>query len=365
MLINVTYTLTALLALWSLLCLLRRRFPEQPGEQVRFRQPLGMAIFCAVLQGIMTLLTLGSAWGDNVGLMVFALVMQLICAVLVTEMCLHVLCITETGFTVRTFFGRVHDVPWAEIEHGVGGRGGIDCIVTAQGRFYVDFPPPMGELLLEALNQARTGTGTGLRMADGKKAYGQLPIRAASFDPFSGHVRDWGGMVFAYVLVLALGLGMLGLCGYKAFTPISEENTQRMEVAFARWGYMDEERINLYDADGMAYRVSYNVEGMEPVKAACGTDTTFVAHVRLARPDDGPDYYRIFALTSADGSETYMSFEHSNAGERKTWLIVGGAFAAFTAFWVFYVARSIQVGRYPERYSRKTIRRYFKDGYVR
>ena len=68
---------------------------------------------------------------------------------------------------------------------------------------------------------------------------------------------------------------------------------------------------------------------------------------------------------SGNGGETYMSFEHSHAGERKTWLIVGGAFAAFTAFWVFYVARSIQVGRHPERYSRKTIRRYFKDGYVR
>lgn len=363
--IYTTYGLTAAMAAWSLLCLLRRRFPEQPGETERFRQPLGMAIFCAVLQGIMTLMTLGSAWGGNAGMMVFGLVMQLLCAVLVTEMCLHVICITETGFTVRTFFGRVHDVPWADVEYGVGGGAGIDCIVTMQGRFYVSFPPPTGELLLAALNDARTRAGTGLRMADGQKAYGQLPIRKATLDPFNGHVRDWGGVVLLYALVLVFALGMLGLCGYKAFTPITAENTQRMEVAFVRWGYVDEECINLYDAQGMQYRVSYNVAGMEPVKAACGTDTAFTAYVRLARPDDGPDYYRIFALTSADGSETYMSFGHSNAGEQKTWLMVGCVFAVLTVVWVVYVARSIQVGRHPERYSRRTIRRYFKDGYVR
>ena len=198
-----------------------------------------------------------------------------------------------------------------------------------------------------------------------ERGLGPLPVRKASLDPFDGHVQDWAGMLFAYALVLAVGLGMMGLCGYGAFTSITEANTQRVEVAFTHWGAKGADRINFYDAQGMAYRVSYNLAGMEPVKAACGTGATFAAHVRLARPDDGPDYYRVFALTSADGSETYMSFGHSNAAERKTWLTAGGIFAALTAVWVFYIVRSIQVGRHPDRYSRKTIRWYFKDGYVR
>ena len=109
MLINVTCTLTALLALWSFLCLCRRPLPRQPGEILRFTQPRSLAILCLVLHSVMAFFTVASAWAGVAWVAMMFAAFQGLTAVLVTETCHRAFIITETGFTVRTFFGRVHE----------------------------------------------------------------------------------------------------------------------------------------------------------------------------------------------------------------------------------------------------------------
>ena len=352
MLNQIVYALTAAMGLWSIVCLLRRRFDEQPGEVERFDWPFAMAAFCAVLQGIMTLMTLGSTLGREAAMILFALAMQGVACALVTEMSLHVIVVTDRGFTVRTFFGRVHEVRWEEIESATGGLHGMSSIATAQGRFYLNFMAEDNELITEELQKGR-------RLAGMKK----ILVKQSSLDPFNGHVADWQGIVAAYVIVGVLCVGILGLCIAGIVRPIPMEKTSEMTVSFRSWSDW-RDKLRFTGTDGEDYVVAAALDAMEPVKAACGTDTAYTVLARRVQPDHGDAYYRVFALTDAQGN-VYLTLEQAADKERQTWWAVGGIWVALSLVWTAYVARSVQVGRHPERYRNKTIRRYFKRGVVR
>ena len=350
MLNQIVYALTALMGLWSVLCLLRRRFDGQPGEVARFRWPFGMTAFCAVLQGIMTLMTLGAASGREAAMILFALAMQGGTCVLVTETSLHVFIVTESGFTVRTFFGRVHEGGWEQIASATGGRHGFSSISTSLGRFSLNIMEE-NELIAGALQEGRRKVGLP-----------QIPVKPSSLDPFDGHVQDWQGLVAAYVIVGALCVGILGLCIAGIVHPIPLEKTGEATVSFRSWSEW-RGRLRFAGTDGEDYVVNTALEAMEPVKAACGTGMTCTALVRRVQPDHGDAYYRVFALSDGNG-RVYLTLEQAAEKERQTWWAVGGIWIMLSLVWAAYVVRSVQVGRHPERYRKKTIHRYFRRGVV-
>lgn len=353
MLINVTCTLTALLALWSLLCLCRRPLPRQPGEILRFTQPRSLAILCLVLHGVMAFFTVASAWAGVAWVAAMFAAFQGLTAVLVTETCHRAFIITETGFTVRTFFGRVHEVALADVEFAFGHRDGMSCFVTAQRRYHLAFIQPVNAAISQVLQRGRRQAGLP-----------EIAIRRASLDPFDGHVPDWPGMLAAYAIVTAMCLVMLGVCVAAVIRPIPMEKTEERVVAFRTWSDWRDDDLRFTGADGEAYVVSTGVENMAPVRDACGTGAAFTVLVRYVQPNRGDAYWRVYALHGADGT-AYLPLEEAAAHERQTWGMVIVIWIVMSLVWAGYVLRSIQVGRHPERYSRRTIRRYFKDGYVR
>lgn len=349
--------LTAVQGLWCLLCLCRRDLPPQPGETKRFPWGGGFVALSLVLEVVMAAFVVGFALLGAGGVeMLFAL-FQLLATALVTEACLHVLVLTREGFVIRTHFGRVHTCRWEDVLSCSGdpqSAAGANSLQTKHGRFFLSFLPPTNMALLGMIRAERQ-----------KRGLGPLPIRRVSLDPFGGHVRDWQGLVAAYVLVGAMLLAAMGFMLVRFCTPIKAENTQRVTVSFSAWEERHDGRLDLFgQADGMTYRVAYNLGGMEAVKADCGTGAEYEAYIRRATPQHEADYYRVFALTGPDGTP-YMTFGHANAGERAEGLTILAFMGVGLAVWAFYVGRSIQVGRHPERYTDKIIRRYFKPGYVR
>lgn len=349
--------LTAVQGLWCLLCLCRRELPPQPGETARFPWGGGFVALSLVLEALMAAFVVGFALLGAGGVeMLFAL-FQLLATALVTEACLHEPVLTREGFVIRTHFGRVHTCLWEDVLSCSGdpqSAAGANSLQTTLGRFFLSFSPVGTQALLGNLRAERQ-----------KRGLGPLPIRRVSHDPFGGHVRDWQGLVAVYALVGAMLLAAMGFMLARFCTPITAENTQRVTVSFSAWEERHDGRLDLFgQADGMIYRVAYNLGGMEAVKTDCGTGAQYEAYVRRATPQHEADYYRIFALTGPDGTP-HMTFAHSNAGERAEGIKVLALMGAGLAVWSFYVGRSIQVGRHPERYTDKTIRRYFKAGYVK
>ncbi len=183
------------------------------------------------------------------------------------------------------------------------------------------------------------------------------------WDPFLGHVRGWQAMLFVYAMLSALLLAaMIGML-WQGLTPVTAADTERHTVSFEMWGTQGKmSQPNFYTAEGARYQVSYALDRMAPVKAACATGETFVAYVR---PDSDKRFYRVYSLTSEDGSEVYMAFEDANREKRADGLVMAGFFLVVLLLWNAFVFRSIQVARHPERYSRKTIEKYFKPGAVK
>ena len=356
MLTTIACMLAGLQVLWCLICLCRRDLPPQPGEMKRFPWGRGFVTVGMVLEVAMAVFAVGFAIAGAGGVALVFAVFQLLATAIVTEACLHILVLTKNGFVIRTHFGRVHTCAWDEALYCSGDpkeAGGATSLQTRDKRFCLSFAPHVNLALLGMIDAERQ-----------KRGLGPLPQRRASLDPFDGHVREWQGVLAVYALLFAVLLAATGFVLAALFTPVSPENTQRMTFSFSSWSETGQECLNLVgQEDGMTYRASCNAAGMEVVRKACGTGAQYEAYTRLARPDDEPDYYRIFALTGADGTP-YMTFEQSNAEERTEGLKILAYMGLGLAVMTFMFVRTIQVGRHPERYSQRTINRYFKRGYV-
>ena len=74
--------------------------------------------------------------------------------------------------------------------------------------------------------------------------------------------------------------------------------------------------------------------------------------------------YWVYTVTKSDG-EVLLTYEDAIREGMLVWYAVIVIAILFTLIWTWYVVRSIQIGRNPQKYSRKTILRYFQPDFVR
>ncbi|MGB7594733.1 MAG: hypothetical protein WBL80_04155 [Erysipelotrichaceae bacterium] len=93
----------------------------------------------------------------------------------------------------------------------------------------------------------------------------------------------------------------------------------------------------------------------------CDGKTVFDVYAMKYNADEGIPYYQVMSLKDQKGT-VFLTLENANAQSKSDeWMIylfVGGVFL----LWTMYVAGSIYVGRNPEKFSKKTIRLFFKEG---
>jgi len=194
----------------------------------------------------------------------------------------------------------------------------------------------------------------------------ELPaVRKTKGDIFNGNVQDVFGFMFAYISVGVLILVFAGFMAWEVFlTPCSVENTVEQQVSFesyaVEWGKIElvssEDRIYSFVIMGKNYDT-------ERIKALCDGKTVYTVYTKEITTDDGEDVYLVKAIKHEDSY--ILSFEESNASHRQEYWPLLLFPLGFALIWGVYVFFSIKVGRNPQKYSKKVIRLFFRDGYVK
>ncbi len=260
----------------------------------------------------------------------------------------------EEGFTHKNFLGIKRTYAYTEIT-GIRENNHEDILYLGRRRAMIDeFSVGRLDFLLMAKKRYRTLNG------------GQaIPeVKRKRKDLFNGHVDDAGGLIFVYVLIGVIFAGFLGfIVAYVYFMPPTAEKCEQVEVVFDRWDGNDT-TLFLHPEEGMDCRIR-DLDGsvdLEPIKAICDGQTSVMVYVDLVKPDDEEPFYAVKAL--AAGDNYLFSFEDAQRLHQKGGLPLVLFAVGLTLLWAVFVFFSIRVGRNPDRYSKKVIRLFFKDGYV-
>lgn len=190
-------------------------------------------------------------------------------------------------------------------------------------------------------------------------------IYKTKHDIFNGNVHDSGGFLFAYILVSVIAIGFLILTVYLTyFAPSTSSNTIEQSVSFVSCDIRKEEVV-LTSEDNQIYKICFIDEqfNAKEIQALCDGEKIVTTYSEEITPNDEENYYSVKALVYNDNY--LLSFDETNKLYRQeyTWLVIIAV--AMCLAWGAIVICSIIIGRNPKRFSKRIVRLFFKDGYVK
>ena len=197
------------------------------------------------------------------------------------------------------------------------------------------------------------------------KGYALPIIHKTKHDIFNGNVEDVFGFMFVYIMISVVIVAFaVFLVWYIYLTPSTVDNTVEQQVSFVSCITKDDE-IVLTSSDSKLYKIRFIGENFdtEKIKSICDSKTVFTTYSKEITPDDEENYYLIKAILNGD---TYLlSFEETNGWHQEEYWPLLFFPIIFAIVWGVYIAGSIIVGRNPKKFSKKVIKLFFKDGYVK
>lgn len=260
----------------------------------------------------------------------------------------------SSGFTAKNFLGIKGRFTYDQIT-GIKRNVNEIFLYVGKRRYMVDgIAVGGGEFLLFAAKQYRTlNNGSSIPMIQNSKR-----------DLFHGNVESPGEFLFVYILIGVVCVGFLIFVVCEVFVPSNPGNTIEQEVCFASC-QVKEDRICFRSVDRKLYKISFFDEeiDLQEMDRLCDGESLLTVYGKEYTPDDGEDYFEIKAIYHND--EEILSFSDTDRLHRQEYwpLVLMGLL--FCMIWGAYVAGSVIVGRNPQRYSKKTIKLFFKDGYVK
>ena len=182
------------------------------------------------------------------------------------------------------------------------------------------------------------------------------------YDVFDGHVSSPGEFLLIYVMIGAISIGAMIML-VVASTPKAIEDLTYKTLSFERYEVQDK-NLRLYAETEPYYIIPAYGELMtnpEVFTSAVANGATFVVGCEYYDEADTP-HYGIESIVGTDGI-VYLSMDDVHEYRWGEARIAIGVFGFLAVFWIAYVALSIYVGRHPNKFSRKTIRLFFRDGY--
>ena len=190
-------------------------------------------------------------------------------------------------------------------------------------------------------------------------------IHKTKHDIFNGNVEDVFGFMFAYIMISVVIVAFaIFLVWYIYFTPNTLDNTVEQQVTFTSCITKGDE-IVLTSSDNKLYKIRFMDDGFDltEIKAISDGKTVVTTYSKEVTPDDEENYYSIKAILHED---TYLlSFDQTNRWHQEEYWPLIFFPVIFAIVWGAYVAGSITVGRNPKKFSKKVIKLFFKDGYVK
>ena len=193
-----------------------------------------------------------------------------------------------------------------------------------------------------------------------------LPIiRKNKHDIFNGNVEDVFGFMFVYIMIGVFIIAFAIFLVWHIYgNPCTVDNTIEQKVSFTSCIAKDDE-IVLTSTDNKLYKIRFIGEGFDSdeIKSVCDGKTVVTTYSKEVTPDDADDYYAIKAIRYE--SAYLLSFDETNHLHQEEYWPLLFFPIVFAIVWGAYVAGSIIVGRNPKKYSKKVIKLFFKDGYVK
>lgn len=183
---------------------------------------------------------------------------------------------------------------------------------------------------------------------------------------FNGHVKEWEAVIATYVLLVIIALVAVGLAVYVVhFDTDTVDNTIKHTVKFISCEERYDGRIRLVTTNGDVYKIAYTDEqfNIENIKEYCDGKTSLVTYSKEAKPRKSEDYYSIKAIMH--NGEFILSFEDNDRLHKQEEKFYIGIAIGISVLMALFIVSSAIVARNPQKYSRKVVRLFFKDGYVK
>ncbi len=256
---------------------------------------------------------------------------------------------TDTEFTVRYFLGFRRTFRYEEIQ-AIRSRRGVTLRV--RGRTV-------------RIDELSVGTEEFLRLARKKyrTAHGGKPIPKApaeTWDPFNGHVDSPGEFLFLYALVEVLLIGTM-IFGMASMEPWPEKELTFYEGPLQ---VLEENTFSaLLLADSREIQVNDYLRSLMKQEAffqACRQGQVFTLGYRPLTDEGEIIGYEAELIRDGAGK----TWRTPKDGYHSDLVLLGGLLLGMQVLWLGIVALSIRIGRNPQKYPKRVIRWFFKDGYV-
>ena len=194
----------------------------------------------------------------------------------------------------------------------------------------------------------------------------RLPeMHKAKYDLFNGNVVDAGGTLFAYILVTVFLIGLvISTVVFTFFSPSNVNNTIEQSVSFISCK-ANQEEVVLTSADKKTYVIQFIDDqfNAREIQAICDGETVVTAYSIEITAVDGDKYYSAKAIVH--NGRYLLSFDETNIfhSQGTCWLIMLALGALLLCGMI--MTGSIIVGRNPQKFSKKFVRLFFKDGYIK
>ena len=202
-------------------------------------------------------------------------------------------------------------------------------------------------------------------MSKKKKSKYAYSRKHSKFDIFNGNVNNSGEFVFIFALIGIMCVATIIVFAVVS-APKSFEDLQYTNLQFARYEIHDE-HLHLYTYESNTY---YSVPAYqetltdpEDFLQLCTDGSVFyVGYVNY--PKAAVPHFGLESIQDQSGAVflTMEAIHEYRWGDAPAFYAI---FGGVTALWFLIVIMSICIGRHPERFSRRTIKLFFKDGVIR
>ena len=189
-------------------------------------------------------------------------------------------------------------------------------------------------------------------------------IYKTKYDLFNGNVYNAGEFLFAYIIAGVCAIGLLTFAVCYTYIPNTPKNTIEQSISFVSYENSQEE-ITLSSSDNKIFKIRFIDEhfNANEIQTLCDGETVVTTYSTEVTPKYEESYFSLKAIKYND--KYFLSFDETNRLHKQEYtLLVITAIIAFF-FCCAVVAFSIIIGRNPQRFSKRVIRLFFKDGYIK
>lgn len=198
-----------------------------------------------------------------------------------------------------------------------------------------------------------------------RQTYSHPTAKKNKFDIFNGNVRNPGEFIFTYSLIGSMCIAMLisfAICS----APKSYEDLDYSTIRFARYEIRDELLLLYIDESDKYYSIpayQETITNPEDFLLLCKSGAVFHAgYVDYPKADE--PHFGLESIQDTNGT-IYLTMEAIHEYRWGNAPAFYAIFGGITIMWFFFVIMSVYIGRHPERFSHRTIKLFFKDGYIR